>query len=151
MQPSVRLAKPADLSGILALYRELRPKDPYLSEPEGKAAFDQVLHDNALSLIVCERGNVLAATCMLAVIQNLASGARPFGVLEHVVTLPEFRRQGLARMVLRYAMELAWSKRCYKVTLLSGADRIEAHRLYESVGFRGDIERGFVAKASYAA
>jgi hypothetical protein len=28
--------------------------------------------------------------------------------------------------------------------------RSEAHALYESVGFRGDMERGFVAKPSNA-
>jgi hypothetical protein len=33
-----------------------------------------------------------------------------------------------------------------EVILLSGAQRIEAHRAYEAVGFRGDVERGFVAK-----
>lgn len=143
---SVRLATPDDLAGILALYRELRPADPVLTEKEGRVALHRVLDDRNLHLIVCEHDAMLVATCMLAVIENLASGARPFGVLEHVVTLARFRRQGFARMLLRYALELAWSKGCYKVMLLSGADREEAHRLYESVGFRGDIERGFVAK-----
>ena len=93
---------------------------------------------------------VVTATCMLAIVPNLASGARPFGVVEHVVTLPQFRRQGLARLVLQFALDLAWSKNCYKVILLSGAQRTEAHRLYESVGFQGDIERGFVAKPNCA-
>ena len=83
---------------------------------------------------------------MLAVIPNLANGARPFGVIEHVVTLPEFRRLDLGRVVLQFALDLAWDKDCYKVILLSGAQRTEAHELYESVGFRGDVERGFVAK-----
>ena len=142
----MRLAATADLPGVLALYRQLRPNDPQLSETESKAAFDRVLADESLSLVVCEQGNVLASSCMLAVVQNLAMGARPFGVVEHVVTLPQFRQQGLARRVLRHALELAWSKRCYKVILLSGANLTGAHRLYESVGFRGDIERGFVAK-----
>ena len=148
MHATARLATAADLPGVLALYRELRPNDPELSEPESKTALDQVLGDKSLSLVVCEQGSVLAATCMLAVIQNLANGARPFGVIEHVVTLPAFRQQGLARRVLLHALELAWSKRCYKVMLLSGANRTDAHRLYESAGFEGDIERGFVAKPS---
>jgi GNAT superfamily N-acetyltransferase len=143
---AVRLAGAGDLAGLLALYRELRPGDPALSDGEARAALDRIVHDSSLSLIVCQHDDVLVATCMLAVIQNLASGARPFGVLEHVVTLAAFRQQGFARILLRYALELAWSKGCYKVMLLSGAERTEAHRLYESVGFRGDIERGFVAK-----
>jgi GNAT superfamily N-acetyltransferase len=87
---------------------------------------------------------------MLAIVPNLASGARPFGIIEHVVTLQEFRRRGHARRVLEHALKLAWSRHCYKVVLLSGADRTEAHRLYESAGFNGGVERGFVAKAGPA-
>ncbi len=137
-----RLARAADFDGVLALYRELRPGDA----PIEKAAFERVLNDASLGLVVCEHQGALAATCMLAVVQNLASGGRPFGVIEHVVTLPAFRRRGLAREALRHALGLAWARGCYKVMLLSGAGRGEAHRLYESVGFRGDLERGFVAK-----
>ena len=143
---AVRLAGAGDLAGLLALYRELRPDDPPLASAEARAALAAILEDDALSLVVCEHDSNIVATCMLAVIRNLASGARPFGVLEHVVTLAAFRQQGFARILLRYALELAWSKGCYKVMLLSGAERTEAHRLYESLGFRGDVERGFVAK-----
>jgi len=60
------------------------------------------------------------------------------------------RRRGLARAVLEFALKLAWSRGCYKVILLSGVQRSEAHKLYESIGFRGDVERGFVAKPSNA-
>jgi len=91
------------------------------------------------------------ATCMLAVVPNLASGARPFGVIEHVVTLSNQRKRGYARLVLEYALEKAWLGGCYKVVLLSGVHRTEAHELYESVGFVGDIERGFVARPTNAA
>ena len=87
-----------------------------------------------------------ASTCMLAVVPNLASGGSPFGVIEHVVTLPQYRRRGLGRTVLQFALNRAWAQGCYKVILLSGAQRADAHKLYESVGFRGDVERGFVAK-----
>jgi GNAT superfamily N-acetyltransferase len=150
MRPFVRLAEPGDLVGILALYRELRPNDPELSRAEGNSAITRILSDGNIHLVVCEHAGGLASTCMLAMIQNLASGARPFGVIEHVVTLSEFRRQSLARLVLQFALDLAWSKNCYKVVLLSGAQRSEAHQLYESVGFRGDVERGFVAKPNCA-
>jgi GNAT superfamily N-acetyltransferase len=143
---AMRLARPGDLAGLRALYHELRPADPPLMERDAGAALERILHNGNLHLVVCEHDGVLIATCMLAVIDNLASGARPFGVIEHVVTLARFRRQGFARMLLRYALELAWSQGCYKVVLLSGADRAGAHALYESVGFRGDIERGFVAR-----
>ncbi len=150
MSAFVRLAEPRDLLGILDLYRELRPNDPELSQAEGDTALARILNDGNLDLVVCERAGSLAATCMLAIVPNLASRARPFGVVEHVVTLSQFRRQGLARLVLQFALDLAWAKNCYKVILLSGAQRTEAHRLYESLGFRSDVERGFVAKPNQA-
>jgi GNAT superfamily N-acetyltransferase len=87
---------------------------------------------------------------MLASVPNLASSARPFAVIEHVVTLAAHRRRGYARLVLEYALAKAWSRGCCKVMLLSGSQRTEAHKLYESVGFLGDVERGFVAKPASA-
>jgi GNAT superfamily N-acetyltransferase len=88
---------------------------------------------------------------MIALVTNLASGGRPFGVIEHVITLPEFRGRGLARATLQHALDYAWSQSCCKVMLLSGMRRAEAHALYESMGFSGDIERGFVIKPASAA
>ena len=52
--------------------------------------------------------------------------------------------------MLHLALDRAWARGCYKVILLSGVQRTDAHRPYESVGFRGDIERGFVAKPGNA-
>jgi len=143
----VRPAQSHDLEGILRLYRELRPHDPVLDPSAGSAAFERLLKHADIALMVCDCDGTLSATCMLAVVPNMASGARPFGVIEHVVTLQQFRRRGHARLVLRNALELAWSKSCYKVVLLSGARRTEAHKLYESVGFVGDVEKGFVARS----
>ena len=148
MQTLVRLAEPRDLPGILVLYRELRPNDPELLPTEASALLSRILSNADTALVVCECERSLASTCMLAIVPNLASGGRPFGVLEHVVTFSPFRRRGLARAVLAFALKLAWSRNCCKVILLSGVQRSEAHALYESVGFRGDAERGFVAKPS---
>ena len=145
---TVREAQSNDLLGVLALYRELRPNDPVLPPAAAKVAFSNLIARDDINLVVCEVGGQLVATCMLAVIPNLASGARPFGVIEHVVTLSTHRKRGFARLVLEHALAAAWSRGCCKVMLLSGAQRTEAHRLYETVGFRGDVERGFVVKAS---
>jgi GNAT superfamily N-acetyltransferase len=146
MPTVVRTILPEDLEGVLHLYRELRPHDPPLEPQLARDAFAGLITHENVDLIVCESDGVLTATCMLAVVPNLGSGARPFGVVEHVVTLPKFRRRGHARLVLGHALNLAWSRFCYKVVLLSGAQRKEAHKLYESVGFVGGIEEGFVAR-----
>lgn len=92
----------------------------------------------------------LAATCQLGVIPTLTNGGRPFGIIEHVITAARFRRQGLSQQVLEQALALAWQQDCYKVMLLSGEGREAAHRLYEKLGFKAGIEKGFVIKQTDA-
>lgn len=145
----VRFAEVGDLQGMLALYKELRPHDPELAADEASARWRELLAQPHIRVVVVDVESCLASTCMIALVTNLASGGRPFGVIEHVVTLPRFRGRGLARATLRHALEFAWSRSCCKVILLSGMQRPDAHALYESLGFRGDIERGFVIKPDW--
>jgi GNAT superfamily N-acetyltransferase len=142
----VRFAAARDLQGVLALYKELRPHDPELASEQAEARWRELLAQSHIRVVVAESEGKLASTCMIALVTNLASGGRPFGVIEHVVTLPQFRGRGLARATLQRALDYAWSQSCCKVMLLSGMQRAEAHALYESMGFSGDIERGFVIK-----
>ena len=144
--PVAREARAEDLDGVLTLYRELRPNDPEMPREAARKAFAALLAREDIDFVVCEADGVLVATCMLAAVPNLANAARPFGVIEHVVTLSTHRKRGYGRLVLERALVRAWARGCCKVMLLSGAQRGEAHKLYESVGFNGDAERGFVAK-----
>src|SRR5687768_11482703 len=147
----VRFAEFRDLQGLLTLYKALRPHDPELPAGQAEARWRELLSQSHIRVIVAECQGSLASTCMIALVTNLASGGRPFGVIEHVITLPEFRGRGLARATLQHALDYAWSQSCCKVMLLSGMRRAEAHALYESMGFSGDIERGFVIKPASAA
>ena len=146
MISQIRFARSEDLTGVRRLYKELRPNDPALSPDDAAANWNNVLSQSHIRMVVAEQDGVLASTCMLAVIANFASGSRPLGLIEHVITLPQFRGRRLGHAVMQYALEFAWSQNCCKVMLLSGAQRGEAHRFYESLGFRGDVERGFVIK-----
>ena len=142
----IRPARLSDLSGILNLYQELRPNDPRLEATQAKQKLDDIISNPNTEIIVADIEGKLCATCMLGVVPSLAMGAKPFGIIEHVVTLSEARGKGYGKAVLTYALELAWKLGCYKVVLLSGAQRTDAHHLYKSVGFVGDVEKGFVAK-----
>jgi GNAT superfamily N-acetyltransferase len=146
MAATLREAEAGDLGGILALYRELRPHDPVLPESTAQAKLAELIARSDIHLFVCDADGTLAATCMLAIVPNLATAGRPFGIIEHVVTLQAQRRRGYAQQVMKHALAHAWSRDCYKVMLLSGAQRPEAHRFYEALGFNGDVERGFVVK-----
>lgn len=143
----IRTARLSDVAGIQLLYQQLRPQDPVLSAAQAADRLAAVLAASGVRIFVVEQAGELVATCMLATIANFASAGRPIGVIEHVVTLQAHRGKGFAKALLQAVLAAAWSQGCYKVLLLSGADRPAAHRLYQSVGFDGDCERGFVVKA----
>ncbi len=140
----IRHAIEADLDALLALYTYLNPNDARLpARAEIVALWKRIVANPMLTYFVAEQEGRLVSSCNLAIIPNLTRGARPFGVIENVITHPDFRRQGLAKQVLDHAVDTARQAGCYKVMLLSGAKRTEAHALYEKVGFRKDTKVGF--------
>lgn len=142
----VRLATEADHGAVKALYRELRPQDPEVDSDASLTHFRVVLQSLQARLVVALCEGEVGATCMLASIPNFANAGMPIGVIEHVITGERFRRRGLALTALEFALDAAWTMNCCKVFLLSGAQREQAHRLYESAGFVGNQELGFVQK-----
>jgi GNAT superfamily N-acetyltransferase len=141
---TIRHAAEDDLDGLLALYTYLNPNDALLP-PRAQivALWKEIVANPMLNYFVVEQGNRLISACNLTIVPNLTRGARPFGVIENVITHPDFRRQGLAKLILEQAVDTARQAGCYKVMLLSGTKRPEAHALYEKVGFRKDTKVGF--------
>lgn len=83
---TIRSCTTDDLAGLLDLYRELRPHDPPLSGEGARTALEVLLADPRVRLLVAEVEGVLAATCQLGMVSTLTNGARPFGIIEHVIT-----------------------------------------------------------------
>lgn len=143
-----RTARADDLAALLPLYRELRPQDPPLPAADALALWQRILADTRARVFVAEQAGMIASTCMLAWTESLAHAGKPFAVMEHVVTACALRGRGIGRALIAHALDYAWTQNCYKVLLLSGAQRAPAHRVYQSLGFDGDAERGFVVKPS---
>src|SRR5687767_14149657 len=108
-QPVVRFAEYGDLGGVLQLYKELRPHDPALTAHDASTLWHELLDQPHIRVVVADVQGCLASTCMIALVANLASAGRPFAVIEHVVTLPQFRGHGLARITMQHALDFAWS------------------------------------------
>ncbi|WP_226664728.1 GNAT family N-acetyltransferase [Microbulbifer aggregans] len=143
---TIRLCREDDLLGLLKLYSELRPHDPLVDPDEASKCWEALLSSPSAKLFVAEIDGELASTCQLGIVPTITNGARPFGIIEHVVTAEQFKRRGLSQMVMEKALEEAWESGCYKVMLLSGESRAAAHKLYEKLGFKSGVERGFVIK-----
>jgi GNAT superfamily N-acetyltransferase len=95
---------------------------------------------------VVELDDVLIATCTVVIIPNLTRGARPYALIENVVTHEAYRRRGIARQLMHHAQQVAWDAGCYKVMLLTGSKRDEVYEFYEKCGFVKGVKTGFIAK-----
>lgn len=61
-----------------------------------------------------------------------------------IAVLPAWQRQGVARLLMRHALERAWEAGCRSVSLIVAAHNAPARRLYEALGFRERARRPLV-------
>ena len=131
----VRKAGPSDLTGLLALYRDLTPGDPPLSYEAASAILDRFARYEGSAILVGEVAGELVASCTLVVVPNLTRGGSPYGLIENVVTRRDVRQRGYGRSLLDAASQAAWAAGCYKVMLLAGSTDPDIMNFYHGAGF----------------
>lgn len=144
---SVRRLAKDDLTALLALYQHLHPDDTKASSIDSlQVLWNQLLADPCRIFVGAFVDGNLASTANVAIIGNFTRGGRPYAVIENVITHPDHRREGLGRMVLTEILQACNTHNCYKVMLMSGAERESAHAFYSAIGFDGDAKRAFVMR-----
>jgi GNAT superfamily N-acetyltransferase len=142
----VRRVRREELDALLALYRHLHRKDASLPERSAvDALWTTIMADPRLHYFVGELDGKIISSCALTIIPNLTRGARPYGLIENVVTHADYRNRGFGTAVVRHALKTAWDANCYKVMLLTGSKEDSTFRFYENAGFQRGIKTGFVA------
>ncbi len=141
----IREAAMADLEALLELYLDMHGHDAPAKTGAAETAWSALLSHPGAHVLVLEAGGRMASSCILFVHPNLSRGARPFGLVENVVTRVDYRRRGYAGRLLDYALALAWERGCYKVMLLTGRTDPSVHRLYARAGFTAGSKAGYVA------
>jgi GNAT superfamily N-acetyltransferase len=143
----IREIQNTELNELLRLYEDLRESDDPLPPYDViKRIWRKIQQNPDLKYFGAFIDDTLCSTCNLSVIPNLTRGCRPYGVIENVVTAHEFRRRGLGRAVLKFALDYAWSQGCYKVMLLTGRKDNGTYMFYESAGFDQHSKQAFLAK-----
>lgn len=142
----VRKAEEADFDRIIDLYRQLQPSDPILTDGTDRAVFHEILRSPWLSLFVLEDHGRVQSSCYLNVIPNITRSARPYAIIENVITDVAARSKGYGKRVVGHALQEAWAAGCYKVMLLTGSKREATHAFYRACGFSGDAKQAFIAR-----
>ena len=137
----VRAATEDDITRILELYRQLvittsqaeQRQNPSLDDCQ--RVFAEISASPSHELLVAEDRGEVVGTLVLLIVPNLSHGARPWALVENIIVNEQYRRQGIGRLLMNYAVGKAKEAGCYKIELSSNKRRKGAHKFYRSMGF----------------
>jgi len=147
MEIIMREAVEADLPDILELYSQLgQDEGEVLSQEQAQKIFNKIKLYPDYSLHLATIDNRAVGVLALLIMDNFGHMAAPSAVLEDVVVAAGLRGQGVGSKMMEYANGLCRQKGCYKMTFSSNINRVDAHRFYESLGFK---KHGYSFYVSY--
>jgi GNAT superfamily N-acetyltransferase len=147
MIAKVREINPNELDQLLDLYQYLNPDDPRLEKDQNLAELWQAIgNDPYYFCWVIEEDGQLVSACNLIIIRNLTRNARPYALIENVVTHPDYRHKGYGTAVLKKSIAVAREHNCYKIMLMTGRKEESTLRFYEKAGFNRHDKTGFVIR-----
>ncbi|WP_370401540.1 GNAT family N-acetyltransferase [Sulfitobacter sp. JB4-11] len=130
-----------DTADALALYTELTFGPPCTDG----AAFLRVLTHPGTTVVGAEAGGRIIGMITLHLLPNVTWDARPYALIENVVTAAAHRGKGIGRQVMQGAIDRAWKADAYKIMLLTGEKRA-ARGFYEALGFGSEDKTGMVLR-----
>ena len=146
MKPDDAIAKAQrqDLPALLSLYKQLHETDPV---PEGAgldALWEKILADPDYHILLLKKDGEIAASVTVIVVKNLTRNARPYAIIENVITAAAHRRHGYAARLMAEAVRIAQAANCYKISLTTGNKDAGTFRLYEGCGFNKADKTAFI-------
>lgn len=137
----IRRATEADLPRLVELYQQLSlddaREDPGPPLPEVYLeVFRRIEADPNYHVLLGEAAGRIVGSATVIVVPNLTYRGRPWAEIENVVVDDAERGSGYGKALIREAIEVARRAGCYRISLTSNNRREDAHRFYESLGFR---------------
>ncbi|MGB3536270.1 MAG: GNAT family N-acetyltransferase [Microcoleaceae cyanobacterium] len=131
----IKAASAADLADLNRLYAEMDGL-PLLPETQMLSLFEQMnQYPNYTIYIALLHSHPVGTFSLLYVPTIMHRGYHKFAVMDAVTVSAAYRNQGIGKAMMQTALKLCQAAGCYKVTLSSNINRIDAHRFYQSLGF----------------
>ncbi len=142
MPLTLRQADLQDLSEIVRLLADdfLGQKREQYEDPLPEsyiAAFREIDADPNNALIVAEMDGQVVGTLQIIFTASISFQGGKRATVESVRVDEKHRGKGIGREMMLWAIERAKQKGCIFLQLTTNADRREAHRFYENLGFVG--------------
>ena len=138
--PLFRVATSNDLPDIIRMLADdflgtqrERSEDPL---PESYLlAFEEIDADPNNELIVAEMDGLVIGTLQLTFTPSISFQGGKRATVESVRVDKEMRGSGVGRKMMLWAIERARDAGCISIQLTTNAERADAHRFYERLGF----------------
>ncbi len=137
-------AETKDLEALLSLYTQLHNNVMPVIDESIYGIWQGVMKDSNHHIIVVKEDGHIISSCVLILVPNLTHNQRPYGIIENVITHPDFRKKGYARACLDYAKELAQKAGCYKLMLMTGSKEESTLHFYEKAGYNQKDKTAFI-------
>jgi len=143
--PTIRAARREDLQAIVRLLADdkLGQSRETCSEPLPDAytdAFAAIDRDPENALIVAEDAGAIIGVLQLTFIPHLTYTGGIRAQIEGVRIDSAYRGRGVGRTLLEWAIARSREHGCHLVQLTADKQRPDAHRFYESLGFKASHE-----------
>jgi ribosomal protein S18 acetylase RimI-like enzyme len=137
-----RLARRADVPSIVRLLAddELGSQRERYEDPLPEtyyAAFEQIENDPNHELIVAERNGEVIGTLHLMFLPSISFQGGLRAQIESVRVDRQFQSQGIGSAMMGWSMQRAKQRGAQVVQLTTHKTRVDAHRFYERLGFKG--------------
>lgn len=137
-----REAKLEDLNDILYLLNQLSSfseEDKKISQENLSQVMQKIIENGNHYLIIAEKDNEIIGTSLLLIQLNLFHGGKSSGHIENVITDKNYRNRGVGKEMIKFLIEKAKEKNCYKVILNCKKENIP---FYEKCNLKetGEVE-----------
>jgi GNAT superfamily N-acetyltransferase len=140
-QPVIRRANVHDLPRIVALVADGAPGEPSAHDaslPLAQSyydAFAAIDADPDNELMVADYDGRVVGTFQFTVITHIQRGGRRAAQVESVHVDAAMRGKKIGEAMMRWAIDEARRRGCYRIQLTSNAAHTDAHRCYNRLGF----------------
>ena len=100
-------------------------------------AFEEIEADKNNELIIAEKGGEIVGTLQITFTPSISFQGGKRATVESVRVDEKYRGQGIGKELMKWAINRAREENCVAVQLTTNAERKDAHRFYENLGFKG--------------
>ena len=99
-------------------------------------AFEEIDADKNNELIVAEKDGEIIGTLQITFTPSISFQGGKRATVESVRVDEKYRGQGIGKELMLWAINRAREENCVAMQLTTNADRTDAHRFYENLGFK---------------